>query len=78
MTDRMTERDEITLHILAILKDTTRAEQRRRALAAYAEQARKGNPKLAEAVEAALRSREARRRPPDTGNVVTLRLARDA
>ena len=74
MADRMTERDEVTLHMLAILADTTRAEQRRRALAAYAEQARKGNPSLARAVEAALRSRRARQ---DGGNVTRLRVVRD-
>ena len=74
MADRMTERDEVTLHFLAILADTTRAEQRRRALAAYAEQARKGNPALARTVEAALRSRRARR---EGGTVVKLRVVRD-
>ena len=61
MADRMTERDEVTLHMLAILQDTTIAEQRRRALAAFADQARAANPKLAEAAEAALRSRHRRR-----------------
>jgi hypothetical protein len=43
MPDRLSERDELTVRTLAILDETTVAEQRRRALRAYAEQARQ-NP----------------------------------
>ena len=75
MADRMTERDEVTLRLLAIIDDTTIAEQRRRALAVYAEQARRGNPWVAETAEAALRSRRARRN--GGANVIRLQVARD-
>ncbi len=40
MPDRLSERDDLTLRTLALLDRTTIAEQRRRALAAYARQAR--------------------------------------
>lgn len=49
MPDRMSEQDEVTYRILAIIDKTTVAEQRRIALAWYARQARDADPHVAEA-----------------------------
>jgi hypothetical protein len=70
MTDRLSERDELTLRTLAIIGRTTVAEQRRQALAAYAEQARQ-DPDVAEIVRLMLASR--RERLNGGGNVISLR-----
>lgn len=60
MPDHLTEPDELTLRTLAIIERTTVAEQRRRALRAYAEQARR-DPRVAEIVGLILASRRKRR-----------------
>jgi hypothetical protein len=67
----MGERDDVTLQVLAVLDRTTVAEQRRRALRAYADQARR-DPDVARIVSLVLASR--RRRFPHA-NVVPLRRA---
>ena len=74
MADRLSERDELTLHTLAIIGRTTVAEQRRAALRAYAEQARQ-DPDVAEIVRLILASR--RERMNGGGNVISLRGGRD-
>jgi hypothetical protein len=70
MADRLSEHDELTLRTLAILGQTTVAEQRRAALRAYAEQARQ-DPDVAEIVRLILASR--RQRSNGGGNVISLR-----
>lgn len=70
MPDQMSERDKLTLHTLAIIERTNLAEQRRRALAAYAAQARK-DPNVAEIVRLMLASRR-KRDQRDGGNVIRL------
>lgn len=67
----MSERDEVTLRLLAIVERTTVAEQRRRALAAYAQQARTDDEHLAEAVRLTLAAR--RKRASGGANVIQLR-----
>jgi hypothetical protein len=75
MPDRLTERDDLTLRTLALIERTTVAEQRRRALAAYAEQARQ-DPQVAEIVRLMLAARRERRN--GGSNVIGLvREARD-
>ena len=69
MTGR-SERDDITLRLLAIAERTTVAEQRRRALAAHAAGAR-ADPWIAEAVRLVFASRRDRQRRR-AGNVVSL------
>jgi hypothetical protein len=69
VTDRMSERDEMTLRTVAIIERTNLAEQRRIALAAYAAQARK-DPAVAEIVRLMLTSR--RNRQDGGGNVIRL------
>ncbi len=66
----LSERDDITLRLLAIAERTTVAEQRRRALAAYAVCARE-DPRIAEAVRLMLASRRDRQRRRG-GTVVSL------
>ena len=66
MPDQMSERDEVTLRVLALLGDITVAEQRRQALHVYAEQARK-DPCVAEIVRLTLAFRRER-----SGNVIRL------
>jgi hypothetical protein len=67
---QMSERDEVTLRVLALLDETTVAEQRRRAVRVYAAQARR-QPDVAEIVRLILSSR--RSRSTSRGNVITLR-----
>ena len=69
MSDRLSERDEITLRTLALIERTTLAELRRRALAAYAAQARQ-DENIAEIVRLMLASR--RKRQKHGGNVIRL------
>lgn len=73
MADHLSERDELTLRTLAIIEDTTVAEQRRIALAVYAEEAR-ADPDIAEIVRLMMTSRRKRRN--GGGNVIRLE-ARD-
>lgn len=70
MADYLSERDDMTLRTLAILERTTVAGQRRRALRAYAAQARQ-DPDVAEIVRLMLASR--RERADGGGNVIRLR-----
>ena len=53
MADKLTDQDDMTLRIMAIVEGTTIAEQRRRALAAYAASSRQ-DPDVAEIVCLAL------------------------
>ena len=71
MADQMSERDEVTLRLLAIVERTNLAEQRRRALAAYAAHARTEDKDLAEAVRLCLASR--RKHVSGGSNVFRLR-----
>lgn len=71
MSDHLSERDDVTLRTLAFIERTTVAEQRRRALQVYAEQARQ-DPNVAEIVRLLLASRRERQR---TSNVIPLRRA---
>ena len=71
MADHLSEPDEMTLRTLAIIEDTTVAEQRRIALAAYARRAREEDPNVAEIVRLMLASR--RKRANGAGNVIALR-----
>lgn len=66
----LSERDDITLRVLAIIEQTTVVEQRRQALAAYTAQARR-DPRVAEIVKLTLAS--CRERQRGMGNVVQLR-----
>lgn len=66
MADHLSEPDELTLRTLAIIEDTTVAEQRRIALAAYARQ----DPNVAEIVGLMLAAR--RKRANGGGNVIRL------
>lgn len=75
MADQMSERDEVTLRLLAIVEQTNFAEQRRRALAEYAQLARHSDPDLAEAVRLCLASR--RRHVNGGRNVFRLRSVSD-
>ena len=70
MADHRSEPDEMTLRTLAIIEDTTVAEQRRIALAAYARRAREEDPNVAEIVRLMLTSR--RKRANGGGNVIRL------
>jgi hypothetical protein len=70
VTDQMSERDELTLRVLSLIDRTTIAEQRRRALCAYAEAARQ-DPQVATIVRLVLASR--RERTNGGGNVIRLR-----
>jgi hypothetical protein len=70
VADSMGERDEVTLSVLSLIDRTTVAEQRRRALRAYAEQARE-DPQVAGIVRLVLASRRERRN--GGGNVIALR-----
>jgi hypothetical protein len=74
MADRMNELDELTLHTLAVIEGTAIAEQRRRALAAYARQARQ-DPRVAEIVGLMLASRRERRN--GGSNVIALQGGRN-
>jgi hypothetical protein len=69
MADHLSERDDLTLHTLAIIERTTVAEQRRIALSAYARQARQ-DPDVAEIVRLILASR--RKRGNGGGNVIRM------
>jgi hypothetical protein len=69
VADHLSEPDELTLRTLAIIEDTTVAEQRRIALAAYARQARQ-DPNVAEIVGLMLAAR--RKRANGAGNVIRL------
>jgi regulator of protease activity HflC (stomatin/prohibitin superfamily) len=69
MADQISERDELTLRTLSFIERTTLAEQRRRALHTYAEQARQ-DPAVAEIVRLMLASR--RQRDSGGSNVVEL------
>ena len=74
MPDHLTEADEVTLRLLAIAEKTNFAEQRRRALSAYAQKARQ-DKNIAEAVRLILASRRERGIVPR--NVIALRRAGD-
>jgi hypothetical protein len=67
VADRLTELDDLTLRTLALIDETTVAEQRRRALSAYARLARQ-DPCVAEIVRLVLASR--RQRHNGAGNVI--------
>jgi hypothetical protein len=69
VADQISERDELTLRTLSFIERTTLAEQRRRALAAYAVHARQ-NPNVAEIVRLMLASR--RERDSGGGNVIRM------
>jgi hypothetical protein len=71
MADRLSERDELTLRTLAYIERTTFAEQRRKALRAYAQRARR-HKDVAGLVEIILASRK-ERRDREQGNVVPIR-----
>jgi hypothetical protein len=75
MADSLSERDEVTLSVLSLIDRTTVAEQRRRALRAYAEQARE-DLQVAGIVRLVLASRRERRH--GGGNVIALRGGHDA
>lgn len=70
--DSLSERDELTLRVLALMEGTTVAEQRRHALRAYADRARQ-DPQVAEITRLVLSSR--RERADGGSNVVQLRRA---
>jgi len=65
----LSERDDMTLRTLAIIERTTVAEQRRKALAAYAADARQ-DPDVAKIVRLMLASRRGRR--DVGGNVIRM------
>lgn len=69
MPDQISERDDLTLRTLSFIERTTLVEQRRRALHAYAEQARQ-DPAVAEIVSLMLASR--RQRDSGASNVIEL------
>ena len=69
MPDHLSERDELTLRTLAMIEETTLAEQRRIALAAYASHARQ-DPDIAEIVRLMMASR--RKRLNGGGNVIRM------
>ncbi len=69
MRDSLSECDDMTLRVLAIIDRTTPAEQRRRPLAANAAQARQG-PNVAHIVRLMLVSR--RERLNGGGNVIRI------
>jgi hypothetical protein len=69
MPDELSERDDLTLRTLALIKRTTVAEQRRRALRDYARHARE-DPQIADIVRLILTSRRERE---GGGNVIRLR-----
>jgi LmbE family N-acetylglucosaminyl deacetylase len=71
VSDHLSEPDDLTLRTLAFIERTTVAEQRRRALRAHAEQARR-DPDIAEIVRLLLASRRERHRK---SNVIPLRQA---
>lgn len=70
MTAGLSEHDDVTLRVLAIVESTTAAEQRRQAVRAYAERARE-DPHIAEIVRLMLDAR--RGRANGGGNVIALR-----
>lgn len=71
MADQLSELDETTLRVLSLLiEGTTVAEQRRRALRAYAAQARE-DPQVAEIVHLILVARRERRN--GGSNVIALK-----
>jgi len=69
VADRISEADEMTLRVLAIIEDTTVAGQRREAIRSYARRARQ-DPRVAEIVGLILASR--RRRSNGGANVITM------
>jgi hypothetical protein len=69
VSDRVSERDEITLRTVAFIERTTLAEQRRRALRDYAARARQ-DKNVAEIVRLMLASR--RQRHAGGSNVIRL------
>ena len=71
--DQISERDDVTLRVLALIDRTTVAEQRRQAVRAHAARARQ-DKNMAEVVRLILAYRRSRNR--DAGNVITLRGAR--
>jgi hypothetical protein len=73
VADKLSERDEMTLQVLALVERTTVAEQRREALRAHAHQARQ-DENVAEIVRLLLASR--RERQHGGGNVIRMRGAR--
>jgi hypothetical protein len=73
VSDRVSERDEITLRTVAFIERTTLAEQRRRALRDYAARARQ-DKNVAEIVRLMLASR--RERQNSGGNVIRLEVPR--
>jgi hypothetical protein len=70
MADHLSERDDLTLRALAFIERTTLAEQRRRALRAYAASARQ-DKHVAEIVRLTFASR--RERQSGGANVIPLR-----
>ena len=70
MTDALSERDEMTLRVLALLEDTTVAQQRREAVREHARRARQ-DPGVAEIVRLMLASRRSRQN--GGGNVIEMR-----
>ena len=72
MADTLSERDDMTLRVLARMDGTTVAEQRREAIRDYARRARQ-DPDVAEIVRLILASRRDR---CSGGNVIEMRGAR--
>ena len=56
MTDRLSDQDQVTLDVLAIIEQTTAAEQRRQAVRSYLSNARQ-DPNIAEIVRLVMASR---------------------
>jgi hypothetical protein len=73
MADHLSERDDLTLRMLAFIERTTVAEQRRRALREYAAR-RRQDKNVAEIVRLMLASR--RERANGGGNVIRLERTR--
>jgi hypothetical protein len=73
MADQLSERDEMTLHVLALVERTTVAEQRRQAIRDFASRARQ-DENVAEIVHLILASR--RGRENGGSNVIELRGSR--
>jgi hypothetical protein len=67
MSERMAERDDVTIRLLAVADGVSFAEARREALASYAAAVRDDEPWIAGAVDAVMRYRQRVR-----GNVVPL------
>jgi len=72
MADHLSECDRVTFQQLAILERTTPAEQRRKALAAYARNARR-RKQVGELVGLIMAARQEREQRHEDSNVIKLR-----